>query len=188
MLSCPSNLGHVKLSLGPTVVTIVLFSNELAADLHEGSEFKIPLDYTSEKNAMQDEPNSNSTALPAATNRDRLRAFLDYLIMAAIGLILAVSWIDERYWGAAWLGMFGYVWRTYGLPGPVAFRRGLCLGTVAILAAFHWVPQILNEAMSLSYPNCLLLFFVLSMWDGFQFGLVALLVPCLKIRYPILKL
>jgi apolipoprotein N-acyltransferase len=100
----------------------------------------------------------------------------DYLLLSVAAFVLAVSWLDERYWGAAWLGMFGYVWGTFGWPGHLAFRRGLYLGTVAILTAFHWVPDILHQTLSLSYANCLLLFFILSLWDGFQFALVPLLV------------
>jgi hypothetical protein len=90
-------------------------------------------------------------------------------------LALAASWLDERYFGAAWLGVILLAAVAAGLSRRQALAAGFLFGVIYIIVALHWAPQMLARTL-----NCddellkpWLVFLAIAAWEAVPFALVS---------------
>jgi apolipoprotein N-acyltransferase len=89
-------------------------------------------------------------------------------------LALASSWLDERFFAAAWLGMILFFTVVAGLSRRRALASGFLFGLVYMIVALQWAPHML--AITLNADEQLLkpwlAFLAIAAWEAVPFAVV----------------
>lgn len=91
--------------------------------------------------------------------------------VAAIGVLVAAPWLDERLVPAGWLGVAAGLVLATGRRGWRSELGVLATAVIAIALAFHWTPQVLAEAMRASDLVGLCFAIPIVLWDACRLAL-----------------
>src|SRR4051812_42747116 len=94
------------------------------------------------------------------------------LLLVAAGGITALSWLDERLFIAAWLGLSLLFWAISSRSTPRGFAGGMLFGLCFLTTAFHWAPRMLSYTFDCEEWTAkpLLCFGLLMFWEAIPFG------------------
>ncbi|MCA9260245.1 MAG: apolipoprotein N-acyltransferase, partial [Planctomycetales bacterium] len=89
--------------------------------------------------------------------------------------VAATSWIDERAFVAAWIGMILFFVAVRPLSGKKAFAAGLLFGLTFMSVALHWAPRMLSYTLDCGERMATpwLAFLAIACWEAIPFALIA---------------
>ncbi|MEZ6062484.1 MAG: hypothetical protein R3C19_19235 [Planctomycetaceae bacterium] len=112
----------------------------------------------------------------------RLKRFVPFIIAVSGGVLMALPWLDERAFVAAWIGLVLAVAVCDQQPPHVAFRRSLLAGIVGLATAFYWFPEVASDNLHVSLLSGTSSAALAITWDAFRFGVFGYLVGWLRQR------
>ncbi len=104
------------------------------------------------------------------------------LILAAV--LLALSWLDERLFIAAWAGLILFFASVPARSARLGWLAGALFGAVSLAVSFHWAPRMLSYSFDCDEWSAkpLLSFAALLLWESIPFGFLGLTAALAKAR------
>lgn len=86
----------------------------------------------------------------------------------------AISWLDERYFALAWLGLVILFWAIRGKSTVEAITCSFAFGCIALAISFHWAKDTLAYTLACEDGDALpyVAFTTLILWESIPFALL----------------
>lgn len=96
------------------------------------------------------------------------------LITAAAAMLHAVSWLDERYFPLAWIGLALLFWSVRGKSTLSAIASSFAFGCIMLATSFHWATNTLAYTLNCEPGDALpyFSFAALVLWESIPFALL----------------
>jgi apolipoprotein N-acyltransferase len=102
--------------------------------------------------------------------------------LAAVSL--ALSWLDERLFIAAWAGLILFFAAVPARSARLGWLAGALFGAVSLAVSFHWAPRMLSYTFDCDQWSAkpFLSFTALMLWESIPFGFLGLSASLSKAR------
>ena len=96
------------------------------------------------------------------------------MIVFVAAVLHAISWLNERYFALAWLGLAILFWKIRGKSTVEAITCSFAFGCIALAISFHWAKDTLAYTLACEPGNALpyVAFTALILWESIPFALL----------------